>query len=401
MKKGKKTYSKSVNIGCLAMISIGMIGSIIPFPSFATDVNTTSERTKVIGTFEATIVDVRVPAMTTFIYNSNTATMVSQNIPIDNQTNAPIYAKMKEINVSDTSSWKPSLVSPDTHSAEGWNNLTQSQSSEKVALGLFALEGDNWLYDVETTPIWSVYSGDKTKIGTIKNHGLVEAKPTLKAGTSLPTEQVLTTNYIFEFGLEEGTIETDDSKEFTIDINKDVQVNSNGSFSFDNSSWTYNGDRAKVLTSDGAFFVGGKGVSGNYSHPLTETTATFELDVKAMGNDGYRGFNSMMLIRTGNTGLSLSFYPDRVELYDDIFASPIVTHKLTGNQYHTYRIVKDENKGTLYIDGQLIKTFNLRNGSGFGQYLFNFGDGTSNGGSLADTYYKNIRIAPGKALYLN
>jgi hypothetical protein len=129
-------------------------------------------------------------------------------------------------------------------------------------------------------------------------------------------------------------------------------------------------------------------------------TATLEAEVKVLKNNGYHGMNSCMSIRTGNTGFVLSIYPNKIKLYDNVLSSPIISLPINGAEYHTYRIVKENNKGTLYIDGQYINSFTLRNGTGYGQYSFFFGDGTSLEGKDSLAYFKNIRIAEGKALYL-
>ncbi|PLS19662.1 hypothetical protein CVD28_04395 [Bacillus sp. M6-12] len=184
MKKGKIA---------LFIASVGLVGIYTPIHSSA-------EEVKVVGTFEATILDVKIPATTTFIYNPNTEEMISDHINIQSETNAPIYSKMKEINISEESIWKPQLVSPDKYTDDQWNNLTQTKSKEEVALGVSPLESEEWLYPLEKDKIWT----NEVKMGTIRNHGVVNVKPILKAGTSFTTEDLLTANYIFEFGLEEG-----------------------------------------------------------------------------------------------------------------------------------------------------------------------------------------------------
>ncbi|PLS19661.1 hypothetical protein CVD28_04390 [Bacillus sp. M6-12] len=184
---------KNIAFSLVTIIGTGTMALSTSIPAFA-------EETKVIGTFEATIIDVQIPAMTTFIYNPNTEEMIADNLNISSETNAPIYANIQDINVSEESIWKPELVSPTKYTDEQWNNLIQSKSQKEVALGLSPLSSSEWLYDLEQDNIWNV----KTKIGTIKNHGEVNVKPILKAGTSFTTENLLTTNYVFEFGLEEG-----------------------------------------------------------------------------------------------------------------------------------------------------------------------------------------------------
>ncbi|WCK57276.1 hypothetical protein PP175_29235 (plasmid) [Aneurinibacillus sp. Ricciae_BoGa-3] len=189
---------------------------------------------------------------------------------------------------------------------------------------------------------------------------------------------------------------------YSIDIKKDMNVLSNGMFNFNPGTWTYGGDRKQSpLADDGAIQIKNPGVSGNYSHAINNsTTATIEVEAKTLANDGYDGMNGMVLLRTGDTGFVLSLFPNKIELYDDVFSSPLFSLSINGTSYHTYRLVKDGNKGTLYIDGKAVKTFFLRVGTGYGQHWFMIGDGTSMGGNSIDVYYKSIRIAEGQALYL-
>lgn len=108
--------------------------------------------------------------------------------------------------------------------------------------------------------------------------------------------------------------------------------------------------------------------------------------------------NSSMFYRTGSTGVGFYFFPNRVEIYDNVFLSPIKTVYLDATVYHKYKIVKENNFATLYIDGENVGEFRLRSGSGYNQYRFFFGDGTSDSAS-SETYYKDIKIAPGKVLH--
>ncbi|PLS19295.1 hypothetical protein CVD28_02460 [Bacillus sp. M6-12] len=195
-KQLRKSTRKNVSSSFLA----GMIFVVAVTPSYAEE----SKTTKVVGTFEATILDVSVPAVNTFIYNPNTEQMTTQNLDVVSNTNAPIYMNMKEINVSQESSWKPNLIAPATYTAEQWRNLTTDKTQKEVALGVHALEGDNWLFDLNNQTIWSNETVSKNKVGTLKNHGNIEVQPVLKSGNAIPAQSILTTNYIFEFGLEEG-----------------------------------------------------------------------------------------------------------------------------------------------------------------------------------------------------
>jgi hypothetical protein len=200
----------------------------------------------------------------------------------------------------------------------------------------------------------------------------------------------------------EAPSQNNQEESFSIDVNKDLAIHSDGTLDFKEGTWTYTGNRPKIITPEGELVIQNPGNFGLYSHALKMNidTATLEAEVKVLKNNGYHGMNSCMSIRTGNTGFVLSIYPNKIELYDNVFSSPIVSLPINGAEYHTYRIVKENNKGTLYIDGQYINSFTLRNGTGYGQYSFFFGDGTSLEGKDSLAYFKNIRIAEGKALYL-
>jgi hypothetical protein len=170
--------------------------------SYQAPTKTPEQTTKVIGTFEATTLDVVIPATSSFIFNPNLNRIDAQPFTIYNQTNAPVYAKMKEISVSPESTWIPSLVEPTKYNAEGWNNLTHSQTQAEVALGLVANESGNWLTGILRNDIWSTEIGEGQKIGVIKTDSPVLVKPTVQSGTALNMEGIITANYVFEFGLE-------------------------------------------------------------------------------------------------------------------------------------------------------------------------------------------------------
>jgi hypothetical protein len=188
---------------------------------------------------------------------------------------------------------------------------------------------------------------------------------------------------------------------FDIDVKKDMIVKDDGSFAFKAGTWSYSGDRKQTpLTADGEIHHYATGSMGGYGHPLSKTTATIELDAKTLKNDGFSGMNNFLSIRTGYTGAVFSLYPNKIELYDDVFSAPKFTMPIDGTVYHNYRLVKDVNKATIYVDGKQVAQINLVSGSGYGQYAFYFGDGTSYGGAQADAYYKSVKIAEGQALYI-
>lgn len=183
------------------MLQFGLAGIVMSTVYLVnTDISYAEENTKVVGTFQSTILDVQIPAVTTFTYNPNTQEMITNTIGVENKTNAPIFISLKEINISEASIWKPKLVSPNTYEVEEWRNLTKEKSLREVALGLLSLDNKDWLYPFKEQEVWS----NNTKIGTIKTKGNIEVKPELRAGTSLPVQTNLIANYIFEFGLEEG-----------------------------------------------------------------------------------------------------------------------------------------------------------------------------------------------------
>lgn len=157
---------------------------------------------KVIGTFESTTLDVSIPAVSSFLYNPNTKDFVAQDMNILNATNAPVYMKLKEIEISEQSKWKPTIVLPDKYSQEEWNNLTEEATKREIALGL-SVQGDNgWLTKENSDSVWKGQFENEMKMGVVKNKDNVIVQPTIEAGTSLPMNETLISNYIFEFGLE-------------------------------------------------------------------------------------------------------------------------------------------------------------------------------------------------------
>lgn len=192
--------NKALQAG-LALAVIG--GAFAPTFVHASEVTTESNQTtKVVGTFESTTLDVAIPAVSTFLFNPNTEEMIAQNMNMQSRTNAPVYMSMKGITVSPESTWTPSLVAPDTFTAEGWKNLTKAETKTNVALGLFANDSENYLTGILNNDLWSTGIGEGVKVGVLKAQQDVDVKPTLKAGTAINTQEVLTANYVFEFGLE-------------------------------------------------------------------------------------------------------------------------------------------------------------------------------------------------------
>jgi hypothetical protein len=193
--------NKALQTG-LALAVMG--GVFAPTFAHATEVAPTqsNQTTKVIGTFEATTLEVSIPAVSTFLYNPNTEEMTAQNMNMLSKTNAPVYMTMKGIEVSPESTWIPNLVAPDKYTVEGWKNLTKAETQGNVALGLFANDDADYLTGILNNNLWSTSIGEGQKVGVLKANQSVDVKPTLKAGTAINAQQVLTANYVFEFGLE-------------------------------------------------------------------------------------------------------------------------------------------------------------------------------------------------------
>jgi len=164
--------------------------------------NISGQITTVIGTFNSTTIDVSIPAVNSFTFNPNTNYFNVQNIQINNNTSAPVYASVKQIAISPTSEWIPSLISPTTYTDNGWNNLSQADTKSKVALGILAISNSNWLNGIQNQNIWSTDLTNGAKIGAIRTTSSVSITPTIKVGRAITNEKTLTSNYVFEFGLE-------------------------------------------------------------------------------------------------------------------------------------------------------------------------------------------------------
>jgi len=164
--------------------------------------NTSGKTTVVIGTFNATTIDVSIPAINSFTFNPNNNQFDVQNIQINNNSSAPVYANIKDISVSPTSEWIPVLVSPTTYTDSGWNNLSQADTKGKVALGFSAINSSNWLNGIQSQNIWSTDLTNGAKVGAIRTNSSVNITPTIKVGRAITNEKTLTSNYVFEFGLE-------------------------------------------------------------------------------------------------------------------------------------------------------------------------------------------------------
>jgi hypothetical protein len=161
---------------------------------------TSNQTTEVIGTFNPVTLNVTIPATTSFTYSSDYVAMTAQSIDVANHSQAPVYMNVEQIAVSATSTWKPSLVAP-TSEAD-WTNLTKAQTASKVSLGIEALSGSSWLNGIEHNNFWSTDLSSSIKVGAIKSFGVASVQPTLKAGTALDSQSILTANYVFEFGIE-------------------------------------------------------------------------------------------------------------------------------------------------------------------------------------------------------
>lgn len=162
---------------------------------------TSNQTTQVVGTFNAVTLNVSIPATSSFTYDPNTGNMTAQLMNMKNQTNAPVYMNVNTIQVAPTSAWTPSLIAPTTYSADQWKNLTKAQTSSTVALGFNATDSANWLNGIEHNNFWSTDLASPIKVGAIKANSDTNVQPTLKAGTALDSQAILTSNYVFEFGI--------------------------------------------------------------------------------------------------------------------------------------------------------------------------------------------------------
>lgn len=158
------------------------------------------QSTEVIGTFQSTTLDVSIPATSSFLFDPDTGTSTIPEMSIQNNTNAPVYLTSKAISVSPISTWKPILVEPGKYT--NWNSLSKAETNQDVSLGLKALTGANWLSAIQNAEFNSVDIATGKKIGVIKPKLSVNLQPTVKAGTSFDSPKILTSNYVFEFGLE-------------------------------------------------------------------------------------------------------------------------------------------------------------------------------------------------------
>lgn len=182
-----------------AILSLIAVASIL-IPGTVANANTVSGTTEITGTFDAVTINVSIPATSSFTYNPDTGNMTAQTFNIQNNSQAPVYMALKSINVAPTSTWKPNLVAP--NSISDWKNLTKSETASNVSLGLFGYVSDpSWLNGIQIAQIWCSDLGTPREMGTIKTNSSVGVEPTLKSGTAIDTQSVLTTNYVFEFGL--------------------------------------------------------------------------------------------------------------------------------------------------------------------------------------------------------
>lgn len=166
---------------------------------------TSNQATQVIGTFNATTLNVNIPVTSSFIYDANTGIMTAQTMNIKNLSSAPVAMNVKSIGIAPTSTWTPSLIAPTTYTDAQWNNLSKSQTNANVSLGITATDNGNFLNGIARNNFWSTdLTNGSIEIGAIKSNQDVNVQPTLKAGTAIDSQSILTSNYIFEFGLEQG-----------------------------------------------------------------------------------------------------------------------------------------------------------------------------------------------------
>lgn len=178
---------------------IAMASIIIPSTTVA-HADTVSGTTQITGTFDAVTLNVSIPATSSFTYNPDSGSMVAQTFDIANNSQAPVAMNVKSIAVSPSSAWKPNLVAP--YSISDWNNLTKAQTMSNVSLGLLGYTSDpSWLNGIQVAQVWCSDLGSPIQMGVIRTNSSIGVEPTLKSGTSIDTQSVLTANYVFEFGL--------------------------------------------------------------------------------------------------------------------------------------------------------------------------------------------------------
>jgi hypothetical protein len=183
-----------------AILSIIAMASIMLPTTIVANADTVSGTTEITGTFDAVTINVTIPATSSFTYNPDTGNMVAQTFNIQNNSQAPVAMNLKSISVAPTSAWKPTLVAP--YSIPDWLNLTKTDTMSYVSLGLFGYVSDpSWLNGIKIPQIWCSDLGVPKQMGVIRTNSNVGVEPTLKSGTSIDSQSVLTTNYVFEFGL--------------------------------------------------------------------------------------------------------------------------------------------------------------------------------------------------------
>lgn len=279
--------------------------------------------------------------------------------PVDNATEYNVYKVENDSKVSLLSLLGFKVVSADDEQPSYYSQKILYTTTDKLEIevpkGFYVVSSKN--KKTESAPVGEVYAGKKD---------------------------------------ENEKVDKDEAK-FNIKMSDSINLDEKGGFTL-TGDWWYKGTNPKVMTIEQEIKTTGNAYGYYiYNIPTNIKTATFELSIKNLRNDGL--MDSSMFIRTIDTGIGFYFYPDRVDIYDLVFESPINSYKLDATQYHDYRIVKEDKKATLYIDRKKINEYNLRNNSGYNQSQFFFGDGTSES-SANETYYKNIKVATGQALYI-
>jgi len=193
--KTKKNITKAL----LSTAVVGVAFAPVMAQAGGTEtVNPVEQSAELIGTFESTTLDVSIPATATFIYDPDTGKSTAQELDIISKTNAVLTMNSKSISVSPISEWKPSLVLPFIYSDAKWSSLTSAQTEESIALGVVPVEFFGWNGKASTT-VWS--DSSSRYLGEIKPKSFVKVLPDIKAGTSMKSPKVLTSNYVFEFSL--------------------------------------------------------------------------------------------------------------------------------------------------------------------------------------------------------
>lgn len=129
-------------IAMISVIVMSMVIQVFPteLPTGKDSVQIAEEETKLELTILPTILSVEVPLVTSFVLGEPS---VFPDIDIVNNTTAPVEIIVDR--VTRTGEDTPSLIPPNTYSADQWENLSIEDTETKIALGI--KEKDNADYE--------------------------------------------------------------------------------------------------------------------------------------------------------------------------------------------------------------------------------------------------------------